>query len=136
MVIKIIEKVKMHHFKKTFGGANTPVSHLDYTFLTTDIQSAIDTYLNDNDKKIIKGERIGSGTYGTVYKGLKDGTECVLKFIKNLDLDIYVRSCREVSIGEDLAQKDIAPQIYDKHLFISEQDYNTYIQPLTNTATD
>jgi hypothetical protein len=109
----------------------TPVSHLDYTFLTTDdIQSTIDTYLDDNKKKIIKGERIGSGT---VYRGTKDGKDCVLKFIEELqeiNLDIYVMSCREVAIGEDLSKKNIAPQIYDSRVFISEQDYTTYIKPL------
>ena len=137
MAIKIIEKVKMHHFKKTFGGANTPVSHLDCTFVTNDdIQSTIDTYLDDNKKKIIQGAQIGSGTYGTVYRGTKDGKDCVLKFIEDsqeINLDVYVMSCREVAIGKDLSKKNIAPQIYDSRVFISEYDYTTYIKPLKNT---
>lgn len=126
----------MHHFKKTFGGANTPVSHLDCTFVTNDIQSTIDTYLNDNDKKITKGKRIGSGTYGTVYRGTKDGKDCVLKFIEDsqkINLYVYVMSCREVAIGKDLFKKNIAPQIYDSRVFISENNYTTYIKPLKNT---
>ena len=116
--------------KKTLGGANAKVPHLEVT-QTDDIDYEIQQYMKTNNIQT-KHILVGSGAYGKVFAGTcKDGQNCVLKFITNCNNEIglneYVMSCREVDIGSDLAMHNIAPRIYYAHLFISTQNY-AYIQ--------